>query len=147
MGLGNRITLFKDREIDFYKPVMVYRNLNRKGKVYSIKQNGLVVAHTTCLTMSNCEFKVNQSGKKRALETTQRNVHAYIEGKITLRGIMGTTAELAEERNYNLPAKISYYPFDEKGFVCENLSDEPYEVKGAMGVIINKYGVSAAYLI
>lgn len=144
-GLGNKITSFKNREIDFEKPVKVYRNLTRKGKIYSIQQNGLVVAHGTCITMSNCKFKVNASGKKRALETGIRNVHAFIEGKISKRGIMGTTAEQAEERNHNLPAKISYYPFDKSGFVCKNLTIEPKEIKGAMGVIINKYGVSAAY--
>ena len=142
MGLGNKITSFKNREINFDKPVKVYRNLTRKGKIYSIQQNGLVVGHGTCITMSNCKFKVNPSGKKRALETGIRNVHAYIEGNIALKGVMGTTAQEAEERNDQLPAKITYYPFDKKGFVCKNLTIDPYEVKGAMGVIINKYGVA-----
>ena len=39
------ITPYKSREIDYSTPVKIYRNLNKKGKVYSIQQNGLVVGH------------------------------------------------------------------------------------------------------
>ena len=143
--MGNEVTPFRDRKINFDKPVMVYRNLTRRGKVYSIKQDGLVVGHATCLTLGNSKFKVNLLGKKRAIRTKTRNIHAYIEGKIALHGVMGTTAKLCEERNDQLPAKITYYPFCEDGFMCKNLTINPFEIKGAMGVIINKYGVSASY--
>ncbi len=74
---------FKDREIEPYKPVELYRCLNRKGKVYSIRQNGLVIGHTIenkMFVMENCKFVVQQAGKNRAIREQQRNVHAFIRG-------------------------------------------------------------------
>lgn len=144
-GQGNKIKPFKGRKIDFKKPVWVYRNLNCKGVNYSIKQNGLVVAHATRLMLNNVEFKVSEAGRKRALMENRRNVHAFAVGKIARNGGMGTTAQICEERNEQLPAMIKYNPKKHTGFTCENLTIKPYLVKGAMYVVFNKYGVSAAY--
>lgn len=135
----NIITPFKGRTIDTDKPIEVYRNLNRKGKVYSIRQDGKVVAHTTAIVLGSVEFVVNESGKKRAIATQQRNVHAFIRGKYGTSG-MGTTAK----RN-DLPTIIKYHPFNDMGFYCDNLTSKPYELKGAMCVIISEEGVRASY--
>src|SRR5690554_667673 len=91
-NMYNRWKPYKNREINLEKEVEVYRCLNRKGKVYSIKQDGLVVAHTDALTMRDVKFIINQSGKKRCIDKKVRNVHAYIKGKIATKGVMGTTA-------------------------------------------------------
>lgn len=74
------IKAFKKRSIDPNKPVEVYRNLNKPGVTYSIRQNGRVVAHGTNLKLTNCTFKVNQSGFKEWKRTGVRNVHAYVQG-------------------------------------------------------------------
>lgn len=73
---------YKDREINFSKPVRVYRCLNRSGNVYSIKQGAHVVAHTTELTLRNTTFHVGEKGRQRCLKEKQRNVHAWIIGTI-----------------------------------------------------------------
>ena len=135
----SQITQYKGRVINNQEKVQIYRNLNAKGYVYSIKQHNLVVGHTTNIKLCECEFKVMKGGKKRALNTEQRNVHAFIEGYIcyffegdTLIGHIG---------NLEKPAKIKYYPFDNNGFVCVNYQDKPFEIMFAKGVDISEDGV------
>jgi hypothetical protein len=99
---------FKNRTIDLTAPVFVYRNLNKKGVWYSIKQNGLVVAHSKKMSLKDCEFVVNHSGKLRAQKTKTRNVHAFIKGTY-----------LPNVIDDDLPFRITYYPFSKKGFNIE----------------------------
>jgi len=83
-SLLKKIFFYKDRTIDFNRPVIVYRNLNARLSThkFSIKQNNLVVAHTNELYLTDCTFFVGLKGRERALKTKQRNVHAYIKGLI-----------------------------------------------------------------
>lgn len=122
---------FKNRKIDHTKKVDVYRCLNRTGHVFSIKQNGLVVAHTTDIQLIDVDLIVNKSGKKRALETKIRNVHAF------LRGYIDNTQSMNED-----VYELRYYPFDNDGFYvikdCEKLF-----VKRLSSVKIDDTGVYA----
>ena len=103
---GLKMEPFKGREIDYDKPVEVYRCLNRKGKIFSIRQNGLVVAHTGAFILKDCELIVNKAGKKRSMETGERNVHAFIKGYLTdIYDIKLTMSWL-----------LRYDPFSELGF-------------------------------
>lgn len=122
------IQSYKNRRVDIAAPVKVYRCLNRKGKVYSVKQGGYVVGHTENIQLSNVEFVVNKSGKKRALDTQQRNVHAYLLGYIT------------EEKNRTPKNKITYYPFSTKNFYNCNTGNE---IEHSSLVVINNNGVFA----
>lgn len=67
--------------------VYVYRNLNRKGVVYSLKsrKTGLVVDRLTNFAIENCEFKVSQAGRARVLANKRKNVHAGIVGTRTTK--------------------------------------------------------------
>jgi len=145
-GLGNEITQFKGRTIDFKSEVEVYRCLTRKGRIYSIRQNRVVVAHATCLMLRNVKFFVNKAGQNRARMTKQRNVHAYMKGKICLHGAMGVTAKGGEEsEKCLLPANVTYNPFKHDTFIINNLTRKPSSISGAMAVAINSVGVRAAY--
>lgn len=73
---------YKGRYVDYSKPVEIYRCLNRKGKIFTVRQKGKVVAHIDNIILKNCEFIVNEKGKVRCITTNQRNVHAYIKGFI-----------------------------------------------------------------
>lgn len=134
------ITPYKGREIDRKEKVRIYRNLNRKGHVYSIQQFGLVVGYTTDIKLYDCEFVVMKGGKNRALETKTRNVHAFIDGYVCMffegDALVGNIGNIAK------PAKIRYYPFDENGFVCTNYDKEPIEITHAKGVVIDEDGVT-----
>lgn len=137
---GNKISSFKGRSIDYNNKVYVYRNLVRKGVVYSIMQNNLVVGHAECLTMSDCYFKINESGLKRARNNGQRNVHGFIVGYIVC-DVMGTDAIKLDMYDSNLPVKITYSPFYNDGFVD---IDTTKILSSAKAVCLNRNGVSAA---
>lgn len=91
---------YKNRVIDYNKPVDVYRCLNRKGFIFSLRQNGLVVAHTDKIILTDCTFIINKSGLNLYLKTGHRNVHAFIRGKI------GTSENIKNEFSFIL----SYQP-------------------------------------
>jgi hypothetical protein len=76
------ITPYQYREIEDEYPVEVYRNVTKKGVVYSIRQHGLVVAHATEVNLVNAEFIVKQAGRKRVKKTGTKNVHAFVRGEL-----------------------------------------------------------------
>jgi hypothetical protein len=67
-------------KIDFDKKVYVYRNLH-KG-CWSVKQNGLVKAHSLEMEMFSCMMKINQAGWLRVIREKRKNVHAFVHGYI-----------------------------------------------------------------
>ena len=137
----NHIIPFKGRTIDADKVIAVYRNLNRKGKWYSIRQGSLVVGHTTAICIRDVKFIVRDSGRQRAISVMQRNVHAYIEGKYATSG-MGVSAS---PKGRPLPARIQYHPYNKLRFFCDNLTSNTFEVKGADFCVVNETGVSAGH--
>lgn len=118
------ITSFKDRQVDYEKPVKVYRCLVRAGHIFSVKQGGYVVGHTDELTLKNVSFKVNEKGKQRCIREQQRNVHAWVEGIIT---------------NFvRCSTEVTYNPYKDCGFYLKNTGEE---IKTADYLSINKEGV------
>lgn len=109
---------YKNRTIDFSKPVEIYRCLNKKGVVYSIRQNGLVVSHTTNFVLKDCTFLINKSGKQLSIKTQIRNVHAFIKGYLT------THDDIKNTFSYQL----FYYPFLNKKFIVNNQEIEKADI-------------------
>ena len=70
----------KRYHIDTSRKVFVYKNLHKD--CWSIKQDGLVKAHTHDLEMWDCAFYVNAKGRAKVLEEKRKNVHAGIKGYI-----------------------------------------------------------------
>ena len=68
-------------KIDRSRKVFVYKNLHQN--CWSIRQDGLVKAHTKYLYMWDCLFQVNQKGRERVIKEKQKNVHGGILGYIT----------------------------------------------------------------
>jgi len=77
------MTPFKNRTIDRKQPVEVYRNLHRGG--YSIRQDGLVVAHSKDIVIKDCTFHIRSSAHKLFKKTGERNVHAFVKGLLGTR--------------------------------------------------------------
>ena len=67
-------------KIDYSKKVFVYKNLHKD--CWSIKQDGLVKAHTEEVRMWDCAFQVNAKGRQKVLDEQRKNVHAGIKGYI-----------------------------------------------------------------
>ena len=84
--------------IDTSRKVFVYKNLHKD--CWSIKQGGLVKAHTTDLEMWDCAFHVNAKGRAKVLEEKRKNVHAGIKGYLDdFHGV--DPAALDKEVTYN----------------------------------------------
>lgn len=139
------ITPFKNRTIDMSKPVRVYRNLNAKksaGVVWSIMQNGLVVAHSNSVLLGDARTVVRPAGQKRLKETGKKNVHAFIEGKVSNlsvggRGAMGTSGDEPDRPLTGM--RVRYGP---EGFMTGPTPVEKFT--GAVAVHLGKV-VSYAY--
>lgn len=71
---------YKGRKIDFSQNVEIYKNLH-KG-LFSIRQNGKVVAHVASFSMIKPSFKVNEKARLKVIESGVKNVHAFIIGKL-----------------------------------------------------------------
>lgn len=89
------------------KKVEVYYNLHKK--TFSVKFKGIVHLHANTLTMENCTFKVLQSGRRRVLESKQKNIHAFVVGILT----GATQTEVTTPRDSN---RISYNPYKHNQF-------------------------------
>ena len=96
-------------KIDRSRKVFVYKNLHQN--CWSIRQDGLVKAHTQYLYMWDCLFQVNQKGRERVVKEKQKNVHAGIIGYISREVTVACTP-------------ITYNPYKYKTFV-NGLSQEP----------------------
>ena len=59
------ILSYLNRPINTNKKVKVYRNLNKKNIIWSIKQGKYVVAHAIELSLINAIFLVNQNGRNK----------------------------------------------------------------------------------
>jgi hypothetical protein len=128
------------------KPVLVYRNLShgRKSKpLYSVMQNGRVVRRTHAIMLRDVQFLVRESGRQRVLQQGRKNVPAFARGYVT-GSAFGT------DRHGRLPVVITYNPYV-AGHFWEHTSGQWREelcapVYGARCVVLNKFGMTAAYL-
>ena len=104
---------YKGRSINVNIKAMVYKNLH--NGMFSIRQNGLVVAHVDSVVLSPALFKVNQSGRQRVLVEKKKNVHAYVIGYVE-----GVNIDV--EVGGMIP--VSYNPYKFKHFYIKS-TEEP----------------------
>ena len=114
----------KKYKIDYSKKVFVYKNLHKD--CWSIKQNGLVKAHTDELEMWDCSFRVNQKGREKVLKEKRKNVHAGILGRID--NIGGTVM---------IGTEVTYNPYKYNSFV-DNNTEVPVYYAGFATLTHNK---------
>ena len=98
-------------EIDFGREVFVYKNLHKD--CWSIKQDGLVKAHTDDVTLYNVNMKVNQKGRRRVLSEKRKNVHAGIKGYLSHKFFSDVWDDIAETEL----TEITYNPYKYASFV------------------------------
>ncbi len=71
---------FKNRKIDYSKPVQVYRNLTKK--CWSLRQDRLVRAHSDRVLLQQCKFVIIKKYQERVRKTGHKNVHAFVQGML-----------------------------------------------------------------
>lgn len=82
------------------KKVFIYWNLHKN--VWSIKdmKSKLVIAHAESVLLTDCTFKVSESGRQRVIRERKKNVHAGVLGTLT-----GVVPRGAGEQAYYNPYK------------------------------------------
>jgi hypothetical protein len=127
------ITPYRHRyvDLDWELPVEVYRNTNRKGVCYTIKQQGYVVAHADEVFLINAEFYVSEAGRKRVLKSGKKNVHAWVSGELVKDYIPGDRSRVFQ---------VVYNPKRYKTF---RRTDTKKPIKHASMVMLTEMGVFA----
>ena len=113
---------YKGRSINVNIKAMVYKNLH--NGMFSIRQNGLVVAHVDSVVLSPALFKVNQSGRQRVLVEKKKNVHAFVVGYIEAVNVEIETSEMTA---------VSYNPYKFNNFYIKS-TEESVNVLGYCSV-------------
>ena len=98
----------EDIEVD------VYFNVTRK--VFSIRQDGIVIAHRSNLFLTHSKFIVRESGQKRVRETGHKNVHAFVRG-------MWNQKDYHTFKDLLLWRRVSYNPKRDNFFMVQNKFD------------------------
>ena len=106
--------------------VDIYRNLHKKGTVYSVRsvKTKRVINYLSNFVMLDVVFKVSQSGRNRVLKEKRKNVHAFIRGKL-----------LSDLIPSNLGELVTYNPYRFSNFVL--VSDPTKGVLSAERVNVN----------
>ncbi len=128
------------------KPVWVYRNL-RYGRssrpLYSIMQNGKIVARRHRLILREVTFKVREGGRQRVLREDRKNVHAFAVGML-----VGSCCGI-DRNGKDLPVKIGYNPHNDSTFMAVVMNRWVKElarpIHSARCVLLNENGMSTAY--
>ena len=107
-------------KIDESRKVFIYKNLHKD--CWSIKQDGLVKAHTTDLCLFDCSFRVNAKGRAKVLKERRKNVHAGISGYIDTPWVMNALAVQTKFSNIKL---AKYNPYKYSTFVRDDDDSKP----------------------
>lgn len=100
--------------------VKVHWNFHKK--LFSVSYNGRVVGYSDYVCISKPRFYVQPGGQKRARELGQRNVHAYVRGKLI--GVDKSITDRWSDKDWdylnNECLHITYNPFRDDTFVDQN---------------------------
>ena len=102
------------RKAKFY----LYRNLRTGG--FSVKQHGLVYDRGDLFTMNHVEFRVSDPGSKRAKDSQQRNVHAYMVAEDYSKPM---AEKFRPEIFIRKMTHVTYHPFKDNTFVIADTNE------------------------
>lgn len=106
--------------------VFIYRNLHKN--CWSVRYDGVVVAHTPAAFVWGGEFSVSEAGNERVRKEKRKNVHAYVvceiddlwisrDAKIMKSiGLEKHLHSVLDSLGKTAPAKVRYRPYMRKHF-------------------------------
>lgn len=109
--------------------VRIYFNIPKKTFSLQRKINGRwkVVEYVNFFKLENAKFIVSEKGRQRVLKNKRKNVHAYITGEKTDKGI---------EEGHEF-SDIRYNPYEMKSFTEEN-GEPVLEAELVIGFVVDK---------
>lgn len=123
------------------KGVFCYRNLNRKGVVWSVRSNrtGLVIRRSGKVVLKDVTLKVSAAGRARVLEQKRKNVHAGARGTLANPLLFDHLLVMSQGKAWK---RIKYNPYEAGHFVDE----QGRKVVGANYVALTQDGAFASGL-
>lgn len=130
----------------------VYRNLNKKGHVYSLRalegeHAGKVIGYSSSFWMDDVVFKVSETGRQRTLREKRKNVHAGMVGRIAIldhyEPRLATIEATGMETTKSRMVQIGYNPLLAKTFFLKKDWTRP-PVYNAASVHVHNSMVKAA---
>ena len=109
---------FKSRKLDKSLPIKMYKNLH--NGMFSLQQNGKVVAHVNNVILKDVKFKVSKSGRQRVLQEKKKNVHAFVIGYIVDVNTENHKSDISISYNPYKSDKFYFKHNDNEAFLCEN---------------------------
>jgi hypothetical protein len=132
------------REIDYSKPVMIYRNLHKK--CWSIQQNGLVVGHSDQVFIKNATFVVRKGGQAKVRATKKKQVHAFVKGTLVAKELVVCNAW---QSIANIAGKwchiVKYNPYQNDTFMQRDRNMQMVPISSSEGVYLTAGGNVFAY--
>lgn len=120
-----------------------YRNL--RSKVWSLRENGRVVAHAKTAWFKMADLVVHEAGRARARRERQKNVHALIRGEFIGFNPQSDRAMAARLSDFDRMgwARITYTPYGD--LAAFTRVDNGEIVRSAMMVYLHSDGKAYAY--
>lgn len=99
---------YRGRMVKVGEMVEVYRNLNVPN-CFSIRSAArkLVLAHCSSVSLTDCEFIVMEGGRQTTINKQQKQVHAFVRGRIT---------GINQPCSSSLDQVVSYNPYQQNTF-------------------------------
>lgn len=121
--------------------ISCYRNLNRKGVVWSIRSNrtGRVISRAGFVMILNAKLVVSAAGRARVLKQKRKNVHALVRGT-WIRNDFDQHVYDTRGCDDCRWIRIKYNPYENEAFVRQ---DTGQPVTEAACVILDKDGAWA----
>ncbi|MFD1736095.1 hypothetical protein ACFSCX_05905 [Bacillus salitolerans] len=99
---------FKNRMVTNGMQVDCYRNLHHGGFSIREAKSGKVLAHADQVTLSDCRFIVQQTGRRKTVEEQKKRVHAFVRGKFV---------HADQPRTEEMSRVIYYNPYTNEHFI------------------------------
>lgn len=129
---------YKDRVVELGDKVDTYRNLT-KGCI-SLRIKGLVYGYADAIHLSEALFKVGESGNKAVRHQKQKNVHAFVQGRLEGASIHLDSVEAEYERLKREGYERVYYnPYRVTSFVLFDTLEPVYQADEAVVVMDRVY--------
>jgi hypothetical protein len=122
MSIQATIEPYKGRIVELGARVRIHRNLHHSNwsiVAVSGSLKGLVVGHAEQIGVWGPRFIVNEAGRQRVLRDRKKNVHAYIEGSLSLT--------IPTDNLLTIRHRVAYNPYRADSFMVS-----PREVGGSI---------------
>ncbi len=125
---GHKIKIINNEALGL--EVEVYKNLHNGLWSVRSKKTKRILGHAGTVLLDGVKFKVSESGRKRVIESGQKNVHAFVIGKLVAFDGLVSVVHL----DFDDLHQVRYNPFLFWSFVKSKDETPIYSADGCLMV-------------